>query len=168
MDKISKEMRSWNMSRIRSKDTKPEKVVRSILHRMGYRFRLHVRTLPGTPDIVLPKYNTVIFVHGCFWHRHSGCKYTYEPKSRKEFWDEKFRQNVKRHRDAAQQLQELGWQVLTVWECQTAKITELREILSKELWKYSSQHSKQESSLKTYRYAQEGRIKCYKQLQLKA
>ncbi|MBU1162905.1 MAG: DNA mismatch endonuclease Vsr, partial [Proteobacteria bacterium] len=86
MDIISKEKRSWNMSRIRGKDTKPEIIVRSMLHRMGYRFRLHRKDLPGKPDIVLPKYKTVIFVHGCFWHRHKGCKYAYTPKSRVKFW----------------------------------------------------------------------------------
>jgi DNA mismatch endonuclease (patch repair protein) len=93
-DTISPARRSWNMSRIRSKNTKPEIVVRSTLHKMGFRFRLHRKDLPGTPDIVLPKHNTVIFVQGCFWHRHQGCKYAYTPKSRAEFWEKKFAENT--------------------------------------------------------------------------
>lgn len=120
-DIISKEKRSWNMSRIRSRDTKPELVVRSLLHKAGYRFRLHIGTLPGKPDIVLPKYNTVIFVHGCFWHRHPSCKYAYTPKSRVKFWKEKFRQNVARHKTVAAELERLGWQVLIVWECEVSQ-----------------------------------------------
>lgn len=106
------------MSRIRSKNTKPEVLVRSLLHRMGYRFRLHVSSLPGTPDLVLPKYKTVVFVHGCFWHRHSGCKYSYTPKSRLEFWMRKFEKNIEVDRRAAKELEELGWRVLVIWECE--------------------------------------------------
>jgi DNA mismatch endonuclease (patch repair protein) len=117
-DRISKEHRSWNMSRIRGKDTKPELAVRSMLHRMGYRFRLHVKDLPGKPDIVLPKYRTVIFVHGCFWHRHPRCKYAYAPKSRARFWRWKLDENVNRDRKARRALRVLGWRVLTVWECE--------------------------------------------------
>ena len=94
MDRLNKQRRSWNMSRIKSKDTAPEILVRSTLHAMGYRFRLHYRMLPGKPDIVLPKYRVVVFVHGCFWHRH-GCKFSYTPKSRVAFWEAKFNQNVK-------------------------------------------------------------------------
>ncbi len=107
------------MSRIRSKNTGPEMIVRSALHRMGYRFRLHVRKLPGTPDIVLPKRRIAIFVHGCFWHRHPDCKYAYTPKSRPEFWLAKFRDNVARHDVVARQLADLGWTVLVIWECET-------------------------------------------------
>lgn len=125
MDRISEERRSWNMSRITSKDTKPEIRVRSFLHRSGYRFRLHVKVLPGRPDIVLPKYKTVIFVHGCFWHRHPGCKYAYTPKSRIDFWENKFAANVKRDRSKRQLLESLGWKVLTVWECETSDIKAL-------------------------------------------
>ena len=91
MDTLSPERRSWNMSRIRSRDTKPEVVVRSLLHGMGYRFRLHRRDLPGRPDIVLPKYKIAVFVNGCFWHRHEGCRYAYSPKTRTDFWRAKFR-----------------------------------------------------------------------------
>ncbi len=116
-DRISREHRSWNMSRIRGADTKPERVVRSLLHRMGYRFRLHRRDLPGTPDIVLPKYRAAIFVHGCFWHRHPRCKYAYKPKSRVAFWTKKFEENISRDKRKKRQLRMLGWRVLVVWEC---------------------------------------------------
>lgn len=120
MDTLSKEKRSWNMSRIRSKDTKPEIAVRSLLHENGYRFRLHVNNLPGKPDIVLPKYKTVIFVHGCFWHRHSGCKFAYNPKTDVVKWKKKFRQNVDRHTKVEKELIELGWKVIIIWECEAS------------------------------------------------
>jgi DNA mismatch endonuclease, patch repair protein len=120
MDKLSKEKRSWNMSRIRSKDTRPEFIVRSMLHRMGYRFRIHVKGLPGCPDIVLPKYRAVIFVHGCFWHRHPGCKYAYTPKSRQAFWTKKFQKTVERHEIVTRELERQGWKTMVVWECETA------------------------------------------------
>ncbi len=118
MDRITKERRSWNMSRIRGRDTTPEKLVRSTLHRMGFRFRLHRRDLPGTPDIVLPKCRTVVFVHGCFWHRHPRCRYAYVPKSRVVFWRTKFRANVMRDRRVRRELRKLKWRVVVVWECQ--------------------------------------------------
>lgn len=118
MDKITPEHRSWNMSRIQSKNTKPEKIVRSLLHRMGYRFRLNVKDLPGKPDIVLPKYKTVIFVHGCFWHRHHKCKYAYTPKSRIAFWEKKFADNVARFKIVKKELKHLHWNVLVIWECE--------------------------------------------------
>lgn len=126
-DRITKEHRSWNMSRIRSKDTKPEKAVRSLLHSMGYRFRLHVKELPGKPDIVLPKYKTIIFVHGCYWHRHQGCKYAYMPNSRVNFWNEKFRRNIQRHQKVTRELEELGWNILVVWECELQDTKTLQE-----------------------------------------
>lgn len=118
VDRLTVQHRSWNMSRIRGKNTAPELLVRSILHRLGYRFRLHRRDLPGTPDIALPRYRTVVFVHGCFWHRHPGCRYAYTPKSRLDFWQSKFNGNVARdvHHRAA--LRKLGWRVATVWECE--------------------------------------------------
>ena len=116
-DTISQKHRSWNMSRIRSKDTKPERLVRSALHRMGFRYRLHAQDLPGKPDIVLPKYKAVIFVHGCFWHRHPRCKYAYTPKSRVAFWKRKFDDNVRNDRRVKRCLIKLGWSVLAVWEC---------------------------------------------------
>ena len=117
-DRISRERRSWNMSRIRGENTRPERAVRSLLHRMGFRFRLHRRDLPGTPDIVLPKYRTVVFVHGCYWHRHPGCRYAYTPKSRVEFWKTKFSQNVKRDVQVRSELETLGWNIVIVWECE--------------------------------------------------
>ena len=119
MDTISKEHRSWNMSRIRSRDTKPEMIVRSLLHRMGFRFRVHVGGLPGKPDIVLPKYRSVVFVHGCYWHRHPGCEFAYTPKSRVEFWQQKFADNVQRDKEAIDELGREGWEVFIVWECET-------------------------------------------------
>jgi len=106
------------MSRIQSRDTKPERAVRSILHCMGYRFRLHRRDLPGSPDLVLPKYQTVVFVHGCFWHRHKGCQFAYTPKTRTAFWMKKFSDNVERDQRVARDLRKAGWHVLTVWECE--------------------------------------------------
>lgn len=121
MDHLTPEKRSWNMSRIRGKDTKPEVIVRSLLHRAGYRFRKNVRTLPGKPDIVLPKYKTVIFVHGCFWHRHKDCKQATTPKSNKAFWNKKFERNVSNDRKHARELKKLGWRVLTVWTCEIEK-----------------------------------------------
>lgn len=125
MDRISPKHRSWNMSRIRSGNTRPEIIVRSVLHSMGYRFRLHRNDLPGKPDIVLPKYRTIIFVHGCFWHRHSGCKYTYTPKSRIEFWEKKFLRNIERDQEAREKLELMNWKVLIVWECETRDVQSL-------------------------------------------
>lgn len=124
-------MRSWNMGRIRSKNTKPEKLVRSLLHGMGYRFRLHKKDLPGKPDIVLPKYRTVLLVHGCFWHRHPGCKYSYTPKTRKKFWETKFEKNVERDRTNIDALKKLGWNVEIIWECQTHNLEYLTERINK-------------------------------------
>jgi DNA mismatch endonuclease (patch repair protein) len=118
-DRLSKARRSWNMSRIRSKNTKPELVVRSALHRLGYRFRLHVQSLPGCPDIVLPKWNTAILVHGCFWHRHQNCPFAYTPKTRKAFWIKKFRDNSRRDLKKSDALAALGWRVVVIWECET-------------------------------------------------
>lgn len=132
-DRISKEHRSWNMSRIRSKNTKPELKVRSMLHNMGYRFRLHKKDLPGKPDIVLSKYRTVIFVHGCFWHRHADCKFAYMPKSRIDFWETKFKSNIERHAEVVTHLEKLGWKVLTIWECETSTSQELTGMLINQL-----------------------------------
>jgi DNA mismatch endonuclease (patch repair protein) len=117
------------MSRIRGKDTKPELIVRSLLHRMGYRFRLHRNDLPGKPDIVLPKYKTVIFVHGCFWHRHKGCKYAYKPKSRVDFWQKKFKENVQRDKKKQAELKKAGWKIIIIWECQVNNKRSLDEII---------------------------------------
>lgn len=130
-DRISEERRSWNMSRIRGKDTAPELIVRSLLHRMGFRFRLHRKDLPGRPDITLPKYRTVVFVHGCYWHRHAGCRLAYTPKSNTEFWKKKFAQNVSRDRRNAAALKKLGWNVITVWQCETEDLEALGQRLKK-------------------------------------
>lgn len=118
MDTLTSEKRSWNMSRIRGVHTKPELAVRSMLHRMGYRFRISDKTLPGKPDVVLPKYRTAIFVHGCFWHRHPGCKYTYMPKSHLDFWSRKFVENVMRDKNNISLLKKAGWLPIVVWECE--------------------------------------------------
>ena len=117
-DVFSTSKRSEVMSRIRGKDTTPELQVRSIVHRLGYRFRLHAKDLPGSPDLVLPRLGTVIFVHGCFWHRHQGCRYATTPSTRRAFWQAKFDANVARDKRTAASLRHLGWSVITVWECQ--------------------------------------------------
>ena len=124
-DVHSPEVRSYNMSRIRGKNTKPEMKLRSLLHRAGFRFRVHDSNLPGTPDIVLPRYKSAIFVNGCFWHRHEGCKYCAMPKTRKDFWEKKFSDTVKRDRAKHKQLQEAGWDVLVVWECELKTDSEI-------------------------------------------
>ncbi len=129
MDKISADKRSWNMSRISSRNTKPEKAVRSLLHRMGYRFRLHRKDLPGKPDIVLPKYRTVVFVHGCFWHRHENCKYTTTPKSNRDFWLEKFKKNIERDIAKTSLLEAAGWKVTVVWQCELSDLDTLEQKL---------------------------------------
>ena len=121
------EQRSRNMSAIKSKNTKPEIKVRKVLHSMGYRFRLHSKDLPGSPDIVLPKYKTVIFVHGCFWHRHENCKYASTPKTRKEFWNKKFKENLKRDLEIQDKIKNLDWRSVVIWECETKNIENLRD-----------------------------------------
>jgi len=121
------EQRSRNMSAIKSKNTKPEIKVRKVLHSMGYRFRLHSKDLPGSPDIVLPKYKTVIFVHGCFWHRHENCKYASTPKTRKEFWNKKFTENKKRDSEIQEKIKILDWRSVVIWECETKNIENLRD-----------------------------------------
>ena len=133
MDRISKGHRSWNMSRIKSGNTKPEIVVRSLLHNMGYRFRLHRKDLPGKPDIVLPRYKSVIFVHGCFWHRHKGCKNATSPKTKKIFWREKFRANVERDRKVQKELKSMGWSIQIIWECELSDPEEVRKSLKSHL-----------------------------------
>jgi DNA mismatch endonuclease (patch repair protein) len=117
MDILDRQARSRLMGRIRGKDTKPEMVVRRIAHRLGFRFRLHRRDLPGSPDLVFPGRRKVVFVHGCYWHRHPGCHLAYEPKSNVEFWTEKFASNVARDQKALADLQNQGWDTLVIWEC---------------------------------------------------
>lgn len=126
------------MSRIRAENTKPEKAVRRALHGMGYRFRLHRRDLPGSPDIVLPKHRTVVFVHGCFWHRHSGCRLAYVPRSRVAFWMKKFAGTLERDRRALSRLRRESWRALVVWECQTTSHTRLAARLAAKLSRASS------------------------------
>ena len=116
-DRLSKRERSKVMSRVRNKDTRPELEVRSLLHRAGYRFRLHASEFPGSPDLVLPRYQTVLFVHGCFWHGHD-CPRGGRPTSNTEFWNAKLDGNQKRDREVRQVLEEDGWAVVTVWECE--------------------------------------------------
>lgn len=120
-DRISTEKRSWNMSRIKGKDTSPEVSVRSYLFRKGFRFRKNVTSLPGSPDIVLPKYRAVIFINGCFWHHHSGCRFATIPKTRTDFWVAKFERNVSNDRKNKAILEEFGWHVITIWECSLKK-----------------------------------------------
>lgn len=130
-DIVPKDVRSRMMSRIGGKNTRPERAVRSCLHRMGYRFRLHRKDLPGRPDIVLPRHTIVLFVHGCFWHRHPGCKYAYRPKSNVPFWKEKFRKNIARDRRNESALRKLGWRVIIIWECETGNAARLSRKLSR-------------------------------------
>lgn len=116
-DIVDSSTRSQMMAGIKSKSTKPELMVRSHLHALGFRYRLHVRSLPGSPDLVLKRYKTIIFVNGCFWHRHKGCKLAYSPKSNLEEWHNKFEANMKRDQKNIQALLALGWQVIILWEC---------------------------------------------------
>lgn len=120
-DRLTAEKRSWNMSRIRGKDTSIEVKVRKYLFSQGFRFRKNDKRLPGKPDVVLPKYHTVIFVHGCFWHRHTGCKDATVPKTRTEFWIDKFEKNVANDRIHREMLEAAGWNVITLWECDIKK-----------------------------------------------
>ena len=133
-DKLTPEKRSWNMSRIKGKDTKIEVEVRKYLFSKGYRFRKNDKRYPGKPDIVLPKYHVAIFVHGCFWHRHEGCKDATIPKTRTEFWLEKFDKNVKNDQIKQEKLRALGWKVIVIWECELKRsFQETMDKVEKEL-----------------------------------
>jgi DNA mismatch endonuclease (patch repair protein) len=129
-DTVTPEQRSLNMSRIRSRDTRPEKSVRSLLHRQGFRFKKNVKNLPGKPDIVLPKYNTIIFVHGCFWHQHEGCVRAVRPKANSEYWLPKLNGNVMRDKKHMAGLVQLNWNVIVVWECEINNLNALTERLN--------------------------------------
>lgn len=118
MDTITPDQRSKNMQKIRSKNTTPELIIRRFLFRQGLRFRLHVKELPGKPDIVLPKYRAVIFVHGCFWHQHPGCKQASSPKSNSDYWKNKLSANQARDKKHTEALAQSGWRVFTIWECE--------------------------------------------------
>lgn len=120
-DKHRKETRSYNMSMIKGKDTKPEMLVRRYLHAQGFRYRLHAKNLPGKPDIVLRKYKTVIFVHGCFWHGHKGCKYFVTPKTNTDFWLKKITGNISNDEKVIKALKKEGWKIIVVWECELKK-----------------------------------------------
>lgn len=124
----SPEDRSFNMSRIRSKDTKPEEYVRKLLHRMGFRYRKNARNIPGHPDAWFAKYNVALFVNGCFWHRHDNCKYASMPKSRVEFWQLKFEKNIERDKKVRDELTEKGIRVLVIWECTTKRMRKSLEV----------------------------------------
>lgn len=126
-DRVSREQRSANMAAIRGTHTAPELFVRSLLRQMGVGYRLHDRSLPGRPDIVMKGRHKVIFVHGCFWHRHEGCRYCYEPKSRTAFWRDKFAGNMARDARNLAALQDRGWGILVIWECETADANVLKE-----------------------------------------
>lgn len=132
LDRLTPEQRSWNMSRIRSADTKPERVVRQLITGMGLRYRLQRRDLPGKPDLVFGPRRTVLFVHGCFWHQHpGGCKAARMPKGNREFWETKLQRNVLRDQENAKALRQLGWRVLTVWECETKQPEKLQRRLAR-------------------------------------
>lgn len=130
MDTLSPAQRSRTMAQIKGKNTGPEKIVRSLLHRMGYRFRLHCKQLPGTPDIVLPKYKAVIFVHGCFWHAHEGCKRAAIPTTHREFWEKKIFGNRARDDRNIAALESLGYHCLIIWQCELKNEQSLRQRLS--------------------------------------
>ena len=140
-DVHSKKVRSYNMSRIKGKNTKPEVLVRKWLHAAGYRFRLHDKKLPGKPDIGLKKYKTVIFVHGCFWHGHFGCRYFKMPSTRTDFWKKKIYENVARDSEHQEQIKALGWTVLVVWECEL-KTKQREQGLQSVLQQMKTQRSK--------------------------
>lgn len=118
MDRLTPEQRRKTMQAVKGKNTSPEVLVRQYLHRQGYRFRLHRKDLPGKPDVVLPKYKTVIFINGCFWHRHQGCKHATMPASNIDYWEKKFKRTQERDNSQYRQLEKLGWKVVIVWECE--------------------------------------------------
>ena len=131
MDRYTRETRSKIMSRVAARDTGPEKTLRSALHRLGYRFRLHQRELPGRPDLVLPKFRTVIFVNGCFWHQHPGCPKATIPKSNRDFWKNKLGRNVERDSENMAALKSAGWQTAVVWECELSSGDRLQEVMDR-------------------------------------
>lgn len=127
MDVFDKDKRSRVMAKVKNKNTKPELLVRSLLHRMGYRFRIHRKDIPGKPDITLPKYKAVIFVHGCFWHGHEGCPNAKRPQSNLEFWDEKLNENIDRDKKTICELERMGWRVLVIWTCEINDVDTLSQ-----------------------------------------
>jgi DNA mismatch endonuclease (patch repair protein) len=133
MDIVSREKRSAMMANIRGRNTRPEQAVRRAAHRLGLRFRLHRRDLPGSPDLVFPRLRTALFVHGCYWHRHNGCKYSSIPKSNVEFWLKKLQTNVDRDIRVRRELETGGWNVVIIWECETRDINTMTDILTREV-----------------------------------
>lgn len=133
--------RSDIMCAVKRAHTGPEIIVRQVLHALGLRFRLHRRDLPGSPDVVLPRHKTVVFVHGCFWHRHPGCRFASTPKTRQEYWLPKFQANVERDLKKEAQLRELGWRILVVWECETRDSEELENRLRRDFPGVDSAHT---------------------------
>lgn len=130
MDTITKEQRSRNMAAIHSENTRPELYMRKLLFSMGYRYSINSKKVPGHPDIYLKKYNTAVFINGCFWHRHEGCKYSYMPKSRVEFWQKKFEMNIRRDRVVKSELQDANVKCLVIWECSIKKMRKNPEFCS--------------------------------------
>jgi len=130
-DRFTPEERSRVMSRVKGHDTEPERIVRKIVHRMGYRFRLHDKSLPGKPDIVLSRHKKVIFIHGCFWHGHKGCHKATRPVSNVEFWNRKLDGNMRRDAKVQRELKSLNWKSLTVWQCQTRDVAVLQKRLER-------------------------------------
>jgi len=143
MDVHDKKTRSYNMSRIKGKNTKPEEIVRKYLFSKGFRYRKNDKKLPGTPDIVLPKYKTVIFVNGCFWHGHKDCRYFVIPKTNTDFWLNKINTNIERDKHKQEALKELGWNVIVVWECELKSQTKetTLETLKGQILKYKGDYS---------------------------
>lgn len=150
MDKVAPRRRSEMMSRIRSKDTLPEKLVRGVAHSLGLRFRLHRKDLPGSPDLVFPRWRLVLFVHGCFWHRHQGCTLAAIPKTRPEFWQKKFEMNVARDRKVVEKLLELGWRVETIWECETRNSDAIESRLRRATWDIGPGEGRRASGCSTW------------------
>jgi len=136
MDKLTKERRSWNMSRIRSNNTLPEIYIRKALWQMGYRYRLHYKLLPGKPDIVITKQKIVVFVHGCFWHRHENCIEASRPKTNSEYWETKINKNMERDKRNQNEIKKLGWKIIIIWECMVKNDTDKNiKLLEKLLYK---------------------------------
>jgi DNA mismatch endonuclease (patch repair protein) len=133
-DVFTKDKRSWIMSRVKGRDTKPEILVRSLVHRMGFRFRLHRRDLPGKPDIVLPRHKKVIFVHGCFWHGHKQCSRSKRPTTNERFWNKKLDGNIERDKRFRRKLHRMGWKVVVVWQCETRNPEKLLQKLERFLY----------------------------------
>ena len=131
MDHLTRERRSWNMSRIHSKGTNPEVIVRKVLTRLGWHYRLHARKLPGKPDVIISKAGTIIFINGCFWHQHKGCKRQTIPKANKKYWLPKLKRNIQKQKEDVRKLRKDGWKVNIIWECETKDETRLTKKLKK-------------------------------------